>query len=167
MLEPPPLPPPAPGVTGNAPGGVAALPSPHKSPLGPLSNPPPTFPEFHTGTSRPASEATSLDEFPASLVKSLDGFGLSLLCSIVQALHPGLTFRWLSAVIHLCLKKKQPSYLVGNSRPILLEPFLRRLDSGNVFTLFSLRAEQQHYLPACHFAYRRQMSPHICALFCR
>ena len=37
---------------------------------------PPTFPEFYIG-----SEATSLDEFPAAVLRSLDGFCESLLCS--------------------------------------------------------------------------------------
>ena len=52
---------------------------------------PPTCPEFHAGARRSASEATSLDEFPAFLVKSMDRIGLSLLCSVLQALHSGQT----------------------------------------------------------------------------
>ena len=68
-------------------------------------------------------------------------------------------------VLHLCLRKKPPTFLVGNSRPILLEPHLRRLNSSNVFRRFHLGAEPQSYLPASKFSYRHEMSRQLCAIF--
>ena len=54
---------------------------------------------------------------------------------------------------------------VGNSRPLLLEAFLQRLEPTDVFRRFNLGAELQCYLLASHLVYHRQLSPQLCALF--
>ena len=73
---------------------------------------PPSFNELLSGSRRSVSEATSLDEFRASIVRPMDGFGPSLLCSLLHDVHSSLSCRWLSVVLHLCLRKKPPTFLV-------------------------------------------------------
>ena len=103
--------------------------------------PPPLLQEFMAAAQRPSSEATSLDELPASVVRSLDGMGWVCLCGMMRALFAVEVCYWLSTVMHFCLRKKLPDYLVADSRPILLEAYLHRLDSGCVFRGFQVRAE--------------------------
>ena len=59
-----------------------------------------------TAAQRPSSEATSLDELHASVVRSLDGVGWVCLCGVLGALFAGVVCYWLSIVLHLCLRKK-------------------------------------------------------------
>ena len=126
--------------------------------------PPPPLPhEFMTRAQRPSSDATSLDELPALVVHSLDGVGWACLCGGL-----GEMCYWLSTVLHLCLRKKLPDYLVANSGPIVLEANLCRLNSGCVFRRFQVRAEWADFPPPpSHYAYRGQLSPQLCAVFCR
>ena len=62
------------------------------------------------------SPATSLNKLPRPLVSPLPGFGLQVLVGILEALASGTPNRLLSAVLHLCLAKKLPVWLVRNSR---------------------------------------------------
>ena len=102
----------------------------------PLEDPAGKAPDFHEFTDlvpRPSSEATPLEQLPHALVSRLDGFSLYLFTSLLQAFTQGAHDQQLCAVLHLCLIKKQPKWLIPNSRPYLLEPYLRRLESSNVF----------------------------------
>ena len=119
-----------------------------------------------TAAQRPSSEATSLDELRASVVCSLDGVGWACLCGVCGALFPGEVWYWLSNVLHLRIRRKLRNCLIANSRPILLEAYLRRLDSGCVFRTFQVRA-QWAATPPFHCACRRQLSPQLCVGFCR
>ena len=69
-------------------------------------------------------------------MRSLDGVGWACLCGVLGVLFAGEVCYWLSTVLHLCLRKKLPDYLVANSRPIPPEAYLRRLDTGCVFCRF-------------------------------
>ena len=60
-------------------------------------------------------------------------------------------------VLHLPLKKKEPAWLLRNSRPVLLEPFLCRAEATAVFRRLQTRAEAAGLFPAGVFAYRRQV----------
>ena len=76
------------------------------------------------------SEATSTDELPRCVLRLLEGFGVHALHSLLASLHYGATSVLLSTVLHLPLKKKEPSWLLRNS---LLEPFVRRVEASVVF----------------------------------
>ena len=85
-----------------------------------------------TVAQRPSSEAISSDELPESVVRSLDGVGWVCLCRVLGALFASEVCYWLYPVLHICLRKKLPDYLIASSRLILLEAYLRHLDSGCV-----------------------------------
>ena len=90
---------------------------------------------------RPSSEATSLDELPACVVRNVDGVGRACPCGVLGALFACEMCYWPSTVLHLCMRKKLKDYVVANSRTILLDAYLRRLDSRCVFRRFQARAE--------------------------
>ena len=69
-------------------------------------------------------------------------------------------------MLHLCLAKKLPAWLVRNSRPVMLEPYLR-LETGVVQDRRVTRREFRRAVPPEHFAHRRQMSGQTLALACR
>ena len=136
----------------------------------PLEDPagkPPDFHEFTDLVRRPSCEATSLEQLPHALVSRLDRFSLYLFTSLLQAFAQVAHDQLLCAVLHLCLIKKQPKWLIPNSRPILLEPYLRRQESSNVFLRQQQRSEWTAWVPPSHYAYRKQLSPQMCAITCR
>ena len=79
----------------------------------------------------------------------------------------GTPSRLLSAVLHLCLAKKLPAWVVRNNRPVMQEPYLRRLETGVVQDRRVTRREPRRAVPPEHFAYRRQLSGQTLALSCR
>ena len=111
--------------------------------------------------------ATSLDELPRPLISALPGFSLRFLVGVVEALASGTPNCLLSVVLHLCLAKKLPAWLVHNSRPVMLEPYLRQLETGVVQDRRVTRRELRRVVPPEHFAYRRQLSGQTLALACR
>ena len=127
----------------------------------------PNFHELTALVGRSSSEATSLEQLPHALVSLLDGFGQLLISTLLAAFANGSHCPLLCAVLHLCLKKKEPSWLIPNSRPILLEPYLRRLESSNVFLRQQERSKWFQWTPPSHYAYRKQLSPQMCAITCR
>ena len=127
----------------------------------------PNFHELTALVGRSSSEATSLEQLPHALVSLLDGFSLLLISTLLAAFANGSHCPLLCAVLHLCLKKKKPSWLIPNSRPILLEPYLRRLESSNVFLRQQERSEWFQWTPPSHYAHRKQLSPQMCAITCR
>ena len=70
---------------------------------------------------------------PRSLVRLLNGTAWSMLVRLLADLDAGADSKWWRLVIQLCLLKKQLTWLLRNSRPILLEAFLCRLSATNVF----------------------------------
>ena len=92
---------------------------------------PPGFQQFTDLVRRPSSDAMSLEQLPQALVSRLDGFSHYLFTSLLRAFTQGAHDELFCAVLHLCLIKKQPKWLIPNSGPILLEPYLRRLESSN------------------------------------
>ena len=94
------------------------------------------------------SEATSTDELPRCVLRLLEGFGVHALHSLLASLHYGATSVLLSTVLHLPLKKKEPSWLLRNSRPILLEPFVRRVEASVVFRRQQRRLELAGGIPS-------------------
>ena len=95
------------------------------------------------------------------------GFGLQVMVGILEAVASGTTSRLLSAVLHLCRAKKLPAWLVRNSRPVMLEPDLRRLETGVVHDRRVNRRELRRAVPPEHFAYRQHRPGQTVALPCR
>ena len=115
---------------------------------------PPTIPEIITLLRR-GSTATSLNELPRSVLRHLPGHGIAALHSIFHQLATGAPSYLLNAVPHLPLRK-EPTWLVRNSRPVLLEPFVRRLQATAVLRRMHARLELEGDIPSEMFAYRRQ-----------
>ena len=65
------------------------------------------------------------------------------------------------------LRKKQPNWLLRNSLPVLLDPFLRHLEATAVFCRVLSHLEASRLIPSCVFAYRRQQPPQQAGLLTR
>jgi hypothetical protein len=127
---------------------------------------PPTLEELlrHLGEGSPA---TSLDELPNPVLRLLTGYGTQGIANIFHQLSIGASSQLLNGVLHIPLRKKEPAWLLVNSRPVLLEPSLRRLEATLVFQRQQRRFELLGTLPSCMFAYRKQLSPQQAALLTR
>ena len=91
----------------------------------------PTVSELETQL-RIGSTATSLDELPRSILQHLPGHGVQAVHHLLHSLAQGHPSEFLNAVLHLPLRKKEPAWLLRNSRPVLLEPFMRRVEATTV-----------------------------------
>ena len=140
----------------------AALPRP---PEPSVAGAPPTYHHMELAV-RKGSPATSLDKMQRPLVSALPGFGLRVLVGILEDLASGTPSRLLSAVLHLCLAGRLPAWLVRKSRLVMLEPYLRRLETSVVQDRRVTRRELRWAVPPEHFAYRRQLSIQTLALAC-
>ena len=127
----------------------AALPRP---PEPPGAGGPPTYEAMELAVLN-RSPATSLDKPPWPLGLALPGYAMHVFVAILEALASVTPS--LSAVLHLCLAKKLPAWLVRNSRPIMLEPYLRGLKRGVVQECRVTRCELRRAMPPEHFAYRQ------------
>lgn len=116
---------------------------------------------------RRGSAATSLDELPRSLLEHLPGHGINALQHVINSIAAGAQSELLNAVLHLPLRKKEPAWLLRNSRPVLLEPFVRRLEATAIFKRLQHQLEQDGSIPSCMFAYRRQIPPQHAGLTAR
>ena len=103
------------------------------------------------------SAATALDELPRPLLQHLPAHGLSAASYLLQYCHTNPSCLLLTA-IHLPLRKKEPAWLLRNSRPVLLQPYLRRLEATAVFQRLLHSLEASGRLPSEMFAYRPQLS---------
>ena len=112
------------------------------------------------------STATFLDDMPRPLVSAVTSFRLRLLVGVLEALATGTASRLLSAVLHLCLAKKLLAWLMPNSRPVMLEAYLRRLETGVVHTHRVTRRELRRAVPVEHFAHRGQLLGQTVAMTC-
>ena len=140
-----------------------ALPWP---PEPPVAGAPPTYHEMELAVHK-GSPATSLNELPWPLIWALPGYAPQVLVDILQAPASGTPSRLLSAVLHLCLAKKLSAWLVQNSRPVMLEPYLQRPEKGVVQERWVTRRELLRAVPPEHFVYRRRLSGQTLALPCR
>ena len=141
----------------------AAMPQP---PEPPVAGPPLTYHLIELAVQK-GSPVTSLDQMPRPLVSALQCFGLRVLVGIPEALALGTPGCLLLVVLHLCLAKKLLAWLVRNNRPVMLEPYHRRLETGVAQDRRVTRRELRRVVPPEHFAYRRQLSGELLALACR
>ena len=107
------------------------------------------------------SAATALDELPRPLVQHLPSHGVATLSSLLSRCTQPAGDSMLLTALHLPLRKKEPAWLLRNSRPVLLQPFLRRLEATAVFQRLLHLLEATGRVPSEVFAYRAQLSaPH-------
>ena len=81
----------------------------------------PSFDEFVEQADKSTSDATSLDELPAAVLRRLEGYAQEVVRGWVGDLLLGAAGSLLCAVLHLLLLKKEPRWLMRKSRPIMLE----------------------------------------------
>jgi hypothetical protein len=127
---------------------------------------PPTFARLFDLLGK-GSNATSRDELPNSILGLLAGHGVGGISYLLRQLAAGQPSYLLNGVLHIPLRKKEPAWLLANTRPVLLEPSLRRMEATLVFRRQQQRFETRGTIPSCMFAYRKQLSPQIAALLCR
>ena len=113
------------------------------------------------------SDACSMDEIPPSVLRSLSAFSWGCISSWLAACHEGAPSFFLSSALHLCLRKREPYWDLRNSRPIILEPPLRRLEAGAMFRRLMSQGEQRGWIDSWFFSYRKEISPLLLGLFCR
>ena len=113
------------------------------------------------------SEAKALDELPECVVQSLSAAGQWAVLDWVRRLRQGHFSRYLQAALHICLLKKDPQWLIRNSRPIVIGPVLRRRESTLPFAKFMSRSELTSLMPPWAYAYRKEITPHDLGLFLR
>ena len=84
------------------------------------------------------------------------------------ACHPqGVPPRILNAVLHLCLLKKEPQWPVRMSRPVMLEEPVRRKESTAIFHRLQIGIHSAGTRSPSAFAYRKEFSSKLVAIFCR
>lgn len=105
------------------------------------------------------SAATALDELPRPLLVHSPAHGLAALCDLLQRAPTDPPSRLLLTAVHLPLRKKEPAWLLRNSRPVLLQPYLRRLQATAVFRRQQRRLEADGRVPSEMYAYRKQLPP--------
>ena len=99
-----------------------------------------------------------------SLLQHAPGFSLAAIQALLSPSALGGPRLLLDTALHLPLEKKEPSWLLRNSRPVLLEPFLRRAAASCFLRRLQRLLEHNHRLPSSMLAYRRQLSPQHAAL---
>ena len=131
------------------------------------SGSPPSFQEMHFEIRRSGSEAAAFGELVQSLQSRLSGTAIGVLVELLHATHSGAPARILNAVLHLCLLKKEPQWLVRMSRPVMLEEPVRRKESTAIFHRLQMVSTVQGLDPPSAFAYRKEFSSQLVAIFCR
>jgi hypothetical protein len=79
------------------------------------------------------SKASALDELPRVVLAHLTDTGLGLVADMVRRSMEGEPSIWLNTAIHVPLKKKQPEWLLQNSRPVIFEACCRRIAATAVY----------------------------------
>lgn len=102
------------------------------------------------------SAATALDELPRPLAAYAPAHGIAAIVHLLSC--AGEPRSLLATALHMPLRKKEPSWLLRNSRPVLLQPYLRRLEATAIFRRQMRRLELLGLIPSEMFAYRSQMA---------
>lgn len=105
------------------------------------------------------SSATALDELPRPLLRHIPAHGAAVLIHLLDQCPTTSSSHLLHTALHLPLRKKEPAWLLRNSRPVLLQPYLRRLEATAVFRRLLHHLEAGGHIPSEMFAYRSQLSP--------
>ena len=113
------------------------------------------------------SNTPAFDELPLSLLHGVTWGTWEILAGWLQGIFRGEPSYFLNGALHLCLRKKEPTWLLKNSRPIIVEPTLRRLAAGVMFRRVMCRAELQGWIDPWCYSYRKEFSPQYLAVFVR
>jgi hypothetical protein len=108
---------------------------------------------------RKGSDATALDELPRRLLLHLPAHGLAAALHLLRRAPGPPPSDLLLTAIHLPLRKKEPRWLLHNSRPVLLQPYLRRLEATAIFQRQQRALEASGSIPSEMYAYRPQLAP--------
>ena len=119
--------------------------------------PPPTVAELWRAL-RSGSDACAMDGLPRQLLAALPRHALQLLLSLAYPAGAAADSDLLWTVLLLPLRKKEPHWLLRNSRPILLEPPLLRAVATVHFRRLMAALEEDSIIPDEMLAYRRGMS---------
>ena len=112
-----------------------------------------SFREWWHALHGPGSPATAFDDLPRCVAAKMPGWGAASLLAFCQ-LHRDESANPLNWILHLCLVKKEPSWLVRNNRPILLEPFLRRAECKAMFVRLQRSGERHQWFSPSPLAYQ-------------
>lgn len=118
---------------------------------------PPSGPELQACLGH-GSKVSALDELPRIILVHLGSVGLELMADMVRRTMAGEPSDLLGTAIHIPLRKKEPSWLLQNSRPVILEACSRRVASTALYRRLIAHLELHHELPSTMLAYRRQPS---------
>ena len=136
--------------------------------VGPLSVVSPlSFREWEWVLTKHGHEATALDELPECMLQALAASGHRALLDWVRRLRQGHFSRHFQCAVHICLLKKDPQWLIRNSRPIVIGPVLQRREYTLLFSKFMSRSELAGLMPPWAYAYRKEVTPHGLGLFLR
>ena len=106
-----------------------------------------------------------MEELPPSLVARMRGSAWLALCWLLGFAGLG---EWKPLeVLHLCLVKRLPRWCLKNSTPILLGPYIFKLESGLLFQRMYFIAEATTWRVFSSLAHRAALSHVLCALACR
>ena len=86
---------------------------------------------------------------------------------LLNRLRRGDPSTLLNTALLIPLRRKEPRWLLRNCRPVLLEPYLRRLEALIVFRRWRHMMELGHKWPSLMVAYRSQLGGSHAALALR
>ena len=92
-------------------------------------------------------------------MKAMPLHGQLSLLAWVDRLLKGDRFLLLLASLRLCVLRKEPSWLITMSRPIILEPFLEEERVGCMFRQLMSRSNASGFMPAWAFADWKEFNP--------
>ena len=125
----------------------------------------PSYRKFREGVARGTSRATSTEELPLSLVARMCGTAWLAQWWLLGSVG---SCDWkVLEVQHLCQVKRLPRWCLKNSKPILLEPYTFKLESGLVFQRMQFTTGATGWNVFFSFACRAALSPVLCELSCR
>ena len=128
---------------------------------------PPTFQEMYFEIKRSGSEAAAFGELVRSVLQAPSGTAIYVLTGLLHAVHLGDPARILNGVLHVCVLKKDPPWLVRKSRAVMLEEPVRRKESTAIFHGLQSISTAKGLDPPSSFAYRKEFTGQLVALFCR
>ena len=111
------------------------------------------------------SDACALDELPRALLLRTGGIGHAVVASLLAQVDGGGEL--LCTVLHLPLAKKEPSWLIRNSRPVLLEACAKRAEATVQFHRLVYSLECEGSMASEMYAYRRQLPGTLAAMTVR
>ena len=105
----------------------------------------------------PRSEAAAFGELVHSLLWCLWGATKYAITGLIHLLYQGSALLIINGVLHLCLLKKDPQWLVRSSRPVMLEEPIKRKESSAVVHRLRMAGAARCLDPALCFTYGKEI----------